>query len=210
MLNLCTLQCTFFWTLLVNQILQYYYANPKLCPKINPLIFQGSAGLSALSGPPKLSLSPKEDEQIKEIFDLFDTDGGGTMDKRELDAAKFALGFDRSKQKQASDRRGQSSDLITLEEFSSMMKGDTQGRGPYDSVWMVFSLLSQGGSESGADPGAGGVGITLEAVRQACQTFSVRLSEDETQEMMAEADPEGSGRVDLNNFFRIVGSAPWF
>ncbi len=31
--------------------------------------------------------------QIKEIFDLFDTDGGGTIDRRELDLAMVALGF---------------------------------------------------------------------------------------------------------------------
>jgi Ca2+-binding EF-hand superfamily protein len=31
--------------------------------------------------------------QIKEIFDLFDTDGGGYIDRRELDLAMVALGF---------------------------------------------------------------------------------------------------------------------
>ena len=31
--------------------------------------------------------------QIREIFDLFDTDGGGTIDVRELDFAMSALGF---------------------------------------------------------------------------------------------------------------------
>ncbi len=31
--------------------------------------------------------------QIREIFDLFDTDGGGTIDRGELDFAMSALGF---------------------------------------------------------------------------------------------------------------------
>jgi Ca2+-binding EF-hand superfamily protein len=31
--------------------------------------------------------------QIHEIFNLFDTDGGGTIDLRELDFAMSALGF---------------------------------------------------------------------------------------------------------------------
>ena len=31
--------------------------------------------------------------QIREIFNLFDTDGGGTIDKGELDFAMSALGF---------------------------------------------------------------------------------------------------------------------
>ena len=39
---------------------------------------------------------PKEDEieEIKEAFDLFDTDGSGTIDPKELRAAMQSLGFE--------------------------------------------------------------------------------------------------------------------
>ena len=38
----------------------------------------------------------QEDEilEIKEAFDLFDTDGGGTIDPKELKAAMTSLGFE--------------------------------------------------------------------------------------------------------------------
>ena len=41
----------------------------------------------------QITLSEAEEAQIREIFDLFDTDGGGTIDKRELEIAMIALGF---------------------------------------------------------------------------------------------------------------------
>jgi Ca2+-binding EF-hand superfamily protein len=40
-----------------------------------------------------VELSTQQQAQIKEIFELFDTDGGGTIDTHELSAAMFALGF---------------------------------------------------------------------------------------------------------------------
>jgi len=41
-----------------------------------------------------------EDEilEIKEAFDLFDTDGGGSIDPKELKAAMVSLGFEAKNQ----------------------------------------------------------------------------------------------------------------
>jgi Ca2+-binding EF-hand superfamily protein len=174
-----------------------------------------------------MELTPKEAEQIREIFELFDTDGGGTMDKQELDAARFALGFDRNQKHKKSSKKNAAPaapELITLEEFSSMMKGEKNGRGPYDGVWMVFSVICAQGAEEGESNDRSGSAkgkfnaenkvtsgyITFEGLRQACNQFNVRLSEDEVHEMMAEGDPSDSGKVDIDSFFRIIGSAPWF
>ena len=40
-----------------------------------------------------LALSEAQEAQIKESFLLFDTDGGGTIDTKELGIAMVALGF---------------------------------------------------------------------------------------------------------------------
>ena len=39
-------------------------------------------------------LTEDEIEEIKEAFDLFDTDGSGSIDPRELRAAMQSLGFE--------------------------------------------------------------------------------------------------------------------
>ena len=43
-------------------------------------------------------LTVDEVEEIKEAFDLFDTDGSGTIDPRELKSAMQSLGFEAKNQ----------------------------------------------------------------------------------------------------------------
>ena len=43
-------------------------------------------------------LTEDEIEEIKEAFDLFDTDGSGSIDPRELRAAMQSLGFEAKNQ----------------------------------------------------------------------------------------------------------------
>jgi Ca2+-binding EF-hand superfamily protein len=79
-------QTIFFWTLLVRQIIQFYDCNPEIRPKPPPQV-------QTLQTTNHVQLTPKEQAQIREIFDLFDTDGENSIDAKELDAAMFALGF---------------------------------------------------------------------------------------------------------------------
>ena len=44
--------------------------------------------------PSRNGLTEDEIEEIKEAFDLFDTDGSGTIDPKELRAAMQSLGFE--------------------------------------------------------------------------------------------------------------------
>lgn len=39
-------------------------------------------------------LTPEQKEELKEAFDLFDTEGSGKIDARELKVVMKALGFD--------------------------------------------------------------------------------------------------------------------
>ena len=43
-------------------------------------------------------MTEDEIEEIKEAFDLFDTDGSGTIDPKELKAAMQSLGFEAKNQ----------------------------------------------------------------------------------------------------------------
>jgi Ca2+-binding EF-hand superfamily protein len=52
-----------------------------------------------------VELSDQQLAQIREIFDLFDTDGGGSIDSSEMDAAMFALGFQPPPESSSSVRR---------------------------------------------------------------------------------------------------------
>ena len=55
----------------------------------------GKASLKKYERP---GLTEDEIEEIKEAFDLFDTDGSGTIDPKELKAAMQSLGFEAKNQ----------------------------------------------------------------------------------------------------------------
>jgi len=72
----------------------------------------------------KIELSEEQIQEIKDAFNLFDTDGSGSIDAKELHVAMTALGFEPKKEEillmiTEIDKDG--SGTIEFEEFLSMM-----------------------------------------------------------------------------------------
>jgi Ca2+-binding EF-hand superfamily protein len=169
-----------------------------------------------------VELSEQQKAQIKEIFDLFDTDGGGSIDCREKDAAMYALGFqptfdtklplpDEKPQDGAAASKDDSREAvkdntnqtITLHEFTQLMKGEQVVRNPLDAIWGAFAeLSSSANSETGL--------VTLEGLRRACDKYDVKLNHDELNLIISDCDTDGDGAVDKSEFLRVMNQAPWF
>ncbi len=49
----------------------------------------------------KFELTEEQKQEIREAFDLFDTDGSGTIDAKELKVAMRAIGFEPKKKKKS-------------------------------------------------------------------------------------------------------------
>jgi Ca2+-binding EF-hand superfamily protein len=207
----------------------------------------------------KIALSPQQEAHIKEIFDLFDTDGGGTIDAQELNSAMFALGFrsqgpatrvahsissihteagghgDDDIANGSSNLRRSSSEVagsvleaaavaggndkgISLEEFTSLMKGELTGRDPQEEIrttFAAFSLWHQAGSgiNRGYEAGSGDFivkPITLDMLRRTCREFDVKLSDRELVNMIEEVDSDCNGFVEEEEYVRIMSLSPWF
>merc|ERR1711937_406229 len=74
----------------------------------------------------KGELTEEQRQEIREAFDLFDTDGSGTIDAKELKVAMRALGFEPKKEeikKMISDIDKDGSGTIDFNEFLEMMTG---------------------------------------------------------------------------------------
>merc|ERR1711865_352291 len=69
-------------------------------------------------------LTEEQKQEIREAFDLFDTDGSGTIDAKELKVAMRALGFEPKKEeikKMIADIDKDGSGTIDFDEFLQMM-----------------------------------------------------------------------------------------
>lgn len=171
------LQVVFFWNLIARQLSRQLDANPSLIP------------LQQEHGPVfethQIELSSSQEAQIREMFNLFDTDGGGTIDKNELDFAMDALGFQTSNSSisgftttsKKHARGGETSSSLldimadgtmTLEEFSTVMMGKITGHSPIEDVRSVYYVLSK----SDGRPEHDGL-ITLSKLQAVCRDFKV-------------------------------------
>ena len=109
----------------------------------------GTIGVGAAAGgaakkkaPPKLD--PEQIEELKEAFNLFDTDNNGQIDAKELKAALRALGFQVKKaevRKMISDIDRDEAGTVSFDDFVELMTGRMSERDSKEEIAKVFSLF---------------------------------------------------------------------
>merc|ERR1719161_2916489 len=125
-------------------------------------------------GKKQKELTEEQKQEIKEAFDLFDTDGSGNIDAKELKVAMRALGFEPKKeeiQKMISDGDDDGSGTIEYEEFLKMMAHKILNRDPKDEMLKAFRLFDD--DETGA--------VTFKNLKRVCRETNQSLSDDEIQ-----------------------------
>ncbi len=166
--------------------------------------FRASAGLS----PPrrgarapaknKQGLDEEAMEEIKEAFNLFDTDGKGNIDVRELKAAFRALGFQVKKaeirQLFVDMDKDLSSATVTFDEFVEMVTPKMQNRDSREEIMKVFSLFDD--DNTGA--------ISFRNLKRVATELGENLTDEELQEMIDEADRDGDGLINEEEFYRVM------
>eukprot|EP00611_Tribonema_gayanum_P009293 TRINITY_DN19079_c0_g1_i2.p1 TRINITY_DN19079_c0_g1~~TRINITY_DN19079_c0_g1_i2.p1 ORF type:complete len:140 (+),score=28.17 TRINITY_DN19079_c0_g1_i2:152-571(+) len=88
-------------------------------------------------------LSEEEIEEIREAFNLFDTDGSGSIDPKELKAAMQSLGFEAKNQtiyQMIADIDKDSSGAIDFEEFLDMMTAKMSDKDTREDIQKVSRL----------------------------------------------------------------------
>nr|BAC41074.1 unnamed protein product [Mus musculus] len=102
----------------------------------------------------KVELNDTQKQEIKEAFDLFDIDGSGTIDLKELKSEK--------------------------DEKEEILK--------------AFKLFD--------DDATGG--ISLNNIKRVAKELGENLTEDELQEMLDEADRDGDGEINEEEFLKMM------
>ena len=91
-------------------------------------------------------LTEDEVEEIKEAFDLFDTDGSGSIDPKELRAAMQSLGFEAKNAtiyQMINDLDKNKSGNIDFDEFLDMMTARMSDRDTREDINKVFRLFDE-------------------------------------------------------------------
>ena len=142
-------------------------------------------------------LTEDEIEEIKEAFDLFDTDGSGTIDPKELKAAMQSLGFDAKNQtifQMISDLDRNKSGDIDFEEFLDMMTARMSDKDTREDINKVYRLFDDDGTGS----------ISLKNLRRVARELGETMTDEELQEMIDRADSNGDSLVSADDFYNIM------
>ncbi|XP_027700855.1 centrin-2 isoform X1 [Vombatus ursinus] len=155
------------------------------------------------STPPRKKMGPKPEltkdqkQEIREAFDLFDTDGTGTIDVKELKVAMRALGFEPKKEeikKMISDIDKDGSGKISFSDFLAVMTQKMTEKDTKEEILKAFRLFDD--DETGK--------ISFKNLKRVARELGENLTDEELQEMIDEADRDGDGEVNEQEFLRIM------
>jgi centrin-1 len=180
----------------------------------------------------KFALTEEQKQEIREAFDLFDTDGSGSIDAKELKVAMRALGFEPKKEeikKMIADIDTDGSGTIDFNEFLEMMTAKMSERDPMEEIIKAFRLFDD--DETGAVPflfhriassshllnfpndfnititysSSDCAGkISFKNLKRVAKELGENMTDEELQEMIDEADRDGDGEVSEEEFIRIM------
>jgi len=142
-------------------------------------------------------LTEDEIEEIKEAFDLFDTDGSGTIDPRELKTAMQSLGFEAKNQtiyQMVSDLDKDGSGAIDFDEFLDMMTARMSDKDTKEDINKVFRLFDD--DKTGL--------ISIKNLRRVARELGETMTDEELMEMIERADSDGDGQVTAEDFYNIM------
>ncbi|NXH22249.1 CETN2 protein, partial [Bucco capensis] len=145
---------------------------------------------------PKLELTEEQKQEIREAFDLFDTDGTGNIDVKELKGRK-ALGFEPKKEeikKMISDIDKEGTGKISFSDFLVVMTQKMAEKDSKEEILKAFKLFDD--DETGK--------ISFKNLKRVAKELGENLTDEELQEMIDEADRDGDGEVDEQEFLRIM------
>ena len=157
-------------------------------------------------------------DECFQVFALFDADGGGTIGPDELECAMTALGFQNygggrslaGSPAFAASVNGEEGQEITLDVFTSLMKGELSGQDPLEELKCIFGLLSKQNvaGDSAADHSQGE--ISKVQLQNACKEFNLRLTDHELDLMLDSVDANNNQSVDEKEFLAVMSHSAWF
>lgn len=169
--------------------------------EVGTLAFAGArvpgAAVSGVRHGRRRELREEQKLEIKEAFELFDSEKTGKMDYHELKVAMRALGFDVKKahvQELMRSYDKQNTGHITQSDFEEIMTQKFLDRDPSEELLKAFRLFDDD------DTGK----ISLKNLRRVARELGENLPDDELQAMIDEFDRDMDGEISQEEFMAIM------
>ncbi|XP_068497217.1 probable calcium-binding protein CML20 isoform X1 [Phaseolus vulgaris] len=128
-------------------------------------------------------LTTQKKQEIREAFELFDTDGSGTIDAKELNVAMRALGFEMTEEQinqMIADVDKDGSGAIDYDEFEYMMTAKIGERDTKEELMKAFHIIDH--DKNGK--------ISASDIKRIAKELGQNFTDREIQEMVDEADQD--------------------
>lgn len=145
----------------------------------------------------KRNLTEEQALEVKEAFNVFDSEQSGGLDARELKAALSALNVKISKDEIRqiySDFGKDIREKINQEEFFEIVTPRLPDRHTKDYIKMIFKYFDLDNNEK----------ISIRNLKKIAQEIGENLSDEELKEIMEEADRDSDGFIGFEDFYRIM------
>ncbi|PZC82018.1 uncharacterized protein LOC110372298 [Helicoverpa armigera] len=154
-----------------------------------------TGGVRKKSGP-KFELTDEQRRDIKEAFDLFDTENTGKIDTKELKVAIRALGFEPKKEeiKKMIAEIDKGDGKVSFEDFQELMTVKMAEKDTKEEIMKAFKLFDD--DETGK--------ISFKNLKRVAKELGENLTDEELHEMIDEADRDGDGEINQEEFLRIM------
>ncbi|XP_072020803.1 centrin-3 isoform X2 [Amphiura filiformis] len=142
-------------------------------------------------------LTEEQKQEIKEAFELFDTDKDKAIDYHELKVAMRALGFDVKKAdvlKVLRDYDRDETGKINFDDFNEVITDWMLERDPQEEILKAFRLFD--------DDDSGKIGIRN--LRRVARELGENMTEEELRAMIDEFDKDGDGEINEEEFIAIM------
>ncbi|KAF7456618.1 putative centrin-3 [Cryptosporidium felis] len=164
---------------------------------VGGIVGSGSSGVASRRRRLRNEISDEQKQEIKEAFELFDTEKTGRIDYHELKVAMRALGFEVKKAQvleimREYDKSG--SGHVEYKDFVDIMTQKILERDPREEILKAFKLFDDDNTGK----------ISLKNLRRVARELGENITDDELQAMIEEFDKDMDGEINEEEFISIM------
>lgn len=186
----------------LNRLISNSRDNVSISLMSSPSVEQRMANMALAKQQPlppirRPGLTQNEIEELRQAFDLFDTNGNGKIDVKDLRSAMQSLGFDTKNPtiyQMIQDIDKSSGTEVNFDEFLNLMTSRLAGSDTKEDIQKIFDLFDD--DHTGY--------ISLQNLKRVAAELGENMDDAELLEMIERADFDRDGQISPDEFFTIM------